>query len=204
MALFEVRGPSEIDTALADRGRTAALGFFGRFSDKSMKMEPHFREFARRHPVVAALAIDGKEVPGINRRFGVSGVPPVVFVRGDKVLKKVEGVQPEDMYERAWQGQGAASTGSRSEEARPRHRVTVYSTPTCGWCTRLKSYLRKRGVSFRDVDVSRDMRAAQALVARSGQTGVPQTDIDGTLVVGFDKARIDRLLGLPSEAVGQA
>ena len=51
---------------------------------------------------------------------------------------------------------------------------------------------------FREVDISRDERAAQELVRRSGQMGVPQTDIDGRIVVGFDKARLDELLGIES------
>lgn len=76
------------------------------------------------------------------------------------------------------------------------HRVVVFSTPTCPWCTRAKSYLRERRIAFRDVDVSRDAAAARDLVRRTGQTGVPVIDIDGTLVLGFDKPKVDRLLGL--------
>ena len=77
-----------------------------------------------------------------------------------------------------------------------RHRVIVFSTPTCPWCTRAKSYLRGRGVPFRDVDVSRDPAAARDLVARTGQMGVPVIEIDGRPIVGFDQARIEAALGL--------
>ena len=76
------------------------------------------------------------------------------------------------------------------------HRVTVFSTPTCPWCTRAKSYLRSRSVPFRDVDVSRDPAAARDLVRRTGQMGVPVVEIDGRPIVGFDQARIDAALGL--------
>lgn len=76
------------------------------------------------------------------------------------------------------------------------HRVLVFTTPTCGWCVRVKSYLRERKVPFREVDVSRDERAARDLVRRTGQMGVPVVEIDGRPVVGFDKPQIDRLLGL--------
>jgi len=79
--------------------------------------------------------------------------------------------------------------------ARP-HRVIVFSTPTCPWCTRAKTYLRGRGVPFRDVDVSRDAAAARDLVRRTGQMGVPVIEIDGRPIVGFDQARIDAMLGL--------
>jgi len=74
--------------------------------------------------------------------------------------------------------------------------VTVYSTPTCPWCHAVKRYLRQRGVPFRDVDVSRDRREAERMVHKSGQTGVPVVEINGQIIVGFDRARIDRALGL--------
>lgn len=74
--------------------------------------------------------------------------------------------------------------------------VTVYSTPTCPWCHAVKRYLRQRGVPFRDVDVSRNRREAERMVHKSGQTGVPVVEINGQIIVGFDRARIDRALGL--------
>jgi len=76
------------------------------------------------------------------------------------------------------------------------HRVIVYSSPTCVWCMRAKTYLRTRGVPFRDVDVSRDPAAARNLVRRTGQMGVPVIEVDGRPIVGFDQARIDGALGL--------
>lgn len=82
-----------------------------------------------------------------------------------------------------------------SASGRP-HRVIVFSTPTCPWCNRAKSYLRSRGVPYRDVDVSRDPAAARDLVRRTGQMGVPVVEIDGRPIVGFDQARIDAALGI--------
>lgn len=76
------------------------------------------------------------------------------------------------------------------------HRVLVFTTPTCPWCTRAKAYLRERRVPFREVDVSRDAAAARDLARRSGQMGVPVIEIDGRPVVGFNRPQIDRLLGL--------
>jgi len=76
------------------------------------------------------------------------------------------------------------------------HEVTVYTTPTCSWCGALKDYLRTHNVPFDEVDVSADVARARELVEKSGQYGVPVTDIDGEMVVGFDRARIDALLGL--------
>ena len=76
------------------------------------------------------------------------------------------------------------------------HAVTVYSTPTCSWCHAVKDHLTSHHISFSEVDVSIDVEKAREMVARSGQYGVPVVDIDGEIVVGFDRARINALLGL--------
>ena len=88
-----------------------------------------------------------------------------------------------------------APSARAAQQARA-HRVLVFTTPTCPWCTRAKAYLRERHVPFREVDVARDAAAARDLVRRTGQTGVPVVEIDGKPIVGFDKSQIDRLLGL--------
>lgn len=76
------------------------------------------------------------------------------------------------------------------------HTVTIYSTPTCSWCQIVKEHLQNNGISFEDVDVSADMNRAREMVEKSGQSGVPVIDIDGELIIGFDRARIDTLLGI--------
>ena len=75
-------------------------------------------------------------------------------------------------------------------------RVIMFSTPTCSYCRKAKQYFRKNGIRFKDVDVSRDQAAARDMLRRSGQQGVPQIDIGGKMIIGFDKPKIDRLLGL--------
>ncbi len=72
--------------------------------------------------------------------------------------------------------------------------VTVYSTPTCPYCVRLKQFLKEKNVLFKDVDVSADTVKAQEMITRSGQMGVPVLDIDGEIIIGFDKARIEEKL----------
>ena len=73
--------------------------------------------------------------------------------------------------------------------------VTVYSTPSCSYCIRLKSYLNQKGINFTNIDVSSDAQSLEKMVSLSGQMGVPVIDIDGDVVVGFDKEKIDKLLG---------
>lgn len=81
-------------------------------------------------------------------------------------------------------------------ESKPQPRVIVFSTPTCTYCNMAKKYFREKGVKFKDVDVSRDEAAARDMVRRSGQQGVPVIDIGGKIVVGFDRPKIDKYLGL--------
>ena len=72
--------------------------------------------------------------------------------------------------------------------------VKVYSTPTCPYCTMAKKYLDSKNVAYENVDVSEDRNAAAEMVNKSGQRGVPVLEIDGNIVIGFDKDKIDGLI----------
>ncbi len=74
--------------------------------------------------------------------------------------------------------------------------VKIYSTPTCPYCKMAKEYLNSKGISYQDIDVSSNQEAVQEMVRVSGQMGVPVIVIDGQPIVGFDRSRIDSLLGL--------
>jgi glutaredoxin-like YruB-family protein len=97
---------------------------------------------------------------------------------------------------------GMTSAGVAEAERVRRPRVLVFTTQTCPWCVRAKQYLREQQVPFREVDVSRNASAARDLVRKTGQTGVPVVEIDGQPIVGFDRAKIDRLLGLDKKKGG--
>ncbi len=72
--------------------------------------------------------------------------------------------------------------------------VIVYSTPTCPYCVRAKEYLTRKGVAYKDVNVAVDRIAAQEMVRKSGQMGVPVIVVDDRVVIGFDQGELDRLL----------
>jgi len=74
--------------------------------------------------------------------------------------------------------------------------IKIYTTPSCPYCWAAKEYLRERGFDFVEIDVSQDERAAMEMIEKSGQMGVPVIEIDGEIVIGFDKEKIDKLLGL--------
>ena len=73
-------------------------------------------------------------------------------------------------------------------------KVIVYSTPWCHFCHQAKEYFTSKNVEFTDIDVSQDPLRADEMVKKSGQMGVPVIEIDGKLIVGFDKAKIDEML----------
>jgi len=72
--------------------------------------------------------------------------------------------------------------------------VKVYSTITCPYCVTLKEFLKEHNIEFEDIDVSQDEKARDEMVEKSGQMGVPVVDINGEIVVGFDKEKINQLL----------
>lgn len=72
--------------------------------------------------------------------------------------------------------------------------VKVYSTNTCPWCVKAKNYLKSVGVAFEEFNVQEDMNARDEMINKSKQMGVPVLDIDGTVIVGFDKNAIDKAL----------
>mgnify|MGYP001593922664 CR=1 FL=1 len=74
--------------------------------------------------------------------------------------------------------------------------ITIYSTPTCVYCNALKKYLTSKSLEYTEVDVSKDEKELEKMVAISGQMGVPVIDIDGNVVIGFDKQRVDEILHL--------
>ena len=74
--------------------------------------------------------------------------------------------------------------------------VKIYSTSTCPWCIRVKQFLRDNNIAFEDLDVGLDREKADEMVKVSGQMGVPVLDIEGEIIVGFDKDRIKQSLGI--------
>ena len=74
--------------------------------------------------------------------------------------------------------------------------VKVYSTSTCPWCLRVKQFLKDSNIAFEDIDVSSNLVAAEEMIQKSGQMGVPVIEIEKEIIVGFDKERIKGTLGL--------
>ncbi|MDD2913220.1 MAG: glutaredoxin family protein [Candidatus Pacebacteria bacterium] len=75
-------------------------------------------------------------------------------------------------------------------------KILVYTTPVCPYCVTVKNFLKDNNIEFEEIDVSADEKAAEEMISKSGQMGVPVLDIGGEIVIGFDKEKISQLLGL--------
>jgi len=133
------------------------------------------------------------EVRDIHPEYGVESVPTMLVFKGDALVNLVKGCMDEDFYRSLFEGK-AMPRLSAEGESKKRKKVIVYTTPTCSWCTRIKEHLNRHQIEYREVDVASNSAAAEEMRRKSGQMGVPQTEIDGQMIVGFDRPKIDRLL----------
>jgi len=72
--------------------------------------------------------------------------------------------------------------------------ISAYTLPTCPYCMKLKQYFAEKGIKFRNIDVSNDNAAIQEMIKKSGQSGVPVIEINGKLIIGFDKEALEDAL----------
>jgi len=84
----------------------------------------------------------------------------------------------------------------KKQGKRKQPRVIVFTTPTCSFCRAVKQYFREKGIRFKEVDLTRDPAAARDVVRRTKQQGVPVIYIGNKYVVGFDRPKINKLLGI--------
>lgn len=72
--------------------------------------------------------------------------------------------------------------------------IKVYSTESCPWCVKAKQYLKSKNIEYIEVNVGEDMEGREEMIKLSGQMGVPVINIDGKIIVGFDKMAIDEAI----------
>jgi len=137
---------------------------------------------------------DVNEVRDVHPEFNITSVPTLLHFEKGKLKNTVKGCHQPEQFNAIFEKAAFIVTGNGDEK--PQKNVTVYTTPTCTWCNTIKRHLQENRVHFREVDVSTNQKVAEEMVRKSGQQGVPQTDINGEIIVGFDKPRINRLLGI--------
>ena len=88
------------------------------------------------------------------------------------------------------------STKVSAKKSSGKRRVTIYSTQTCPWCKKTKEFLKANKISFTNKDVGTNQKYAKEMIEKSGQQGVPVTDINGKIIVGFKEGELKRALGI--------
>jgi glutaredoxin-like YruB-family protein len=141
---------------------------------------------------ISLFSADVATVRDIHPVYGIETVPALLIFTGGRLSNVIKGCQGVSYYKALAENTLFRINNGSGQKALKR--VTVYSTPACSWCNTLKTWLSKNSIAYTDIDVSRDQAAAEALVRRSGQQGVPQTDINGQIVVGFNQTELRRLL----------
>lgn len=83
------------------------------------------------------------------------------------------------------------------EEKKPNaSKVKIYTTGTCPWCVKTKEFFKANNIKYEEVNVGADEKARNEMFDKSGQFGVPVTDVNGTVIVGFDKEALKKAIGL--------
>ncbi len=74
--------------------------------------------------------------------------------------------------------------------------VRVYTTVACPYCYTLKEFLKEHNIEFEDIDITKDEKVKDDIIKRSGAIGAPIIEVDGEIIVGFDRGKIVKLLGI--------
>lgn len=193
MRLQEVKSHQEFQEQLKGKDRTFLL-LFKSGSDQSDCAYQNLKALEEQAGNVDVYYADVNQVRDIHPHYSITSAPSLLVFEEGAFTKAIKGCQGQEYYKGLLENAVfVAKSGGKKQKS-----VIVYSTPTCPHCNNLKTYLRKKQIPFRDVDVSKNQAEAQAMASRSGQQGVPQANIDGQIVVGFNKKRINELLDIRS------
>lgn len=154
----------------------------------------NFSKIERNENGQILCSVNVNEVRDIHSEYKITSVPSLLYFENDALKNVVKGCHKPEQFNSILDKSVFVSAGANNEK--PRKNVVVYTTPTCSWCTTIKRHLRENGIQYREVNVAADQKAAEEMVRKSGQQGVPQTEINGQIIVGFDKTRINLLLGI--------
>ena len=78
-------------------------------------------------------------------------------------------------------------------------KVRLFTSPSCPFCYSLKDFLKEKGIEFEEIDVSKDEKAKEEMIKKSGKMEVPVVEIDEQIIQGFDKEKIVKLLNIKAQ-----
>ena len=194
MELIDVYSHSQMQKMLQEKDKGFVM-LYKKGSESSNCAVSHLESQTDIPDDIILLKADVSQVRDIHPQYNITSVPTLLQFENGELKNVVKGCMTEEYYKSLIKG--IYNKISRGEdEQKSQKRVIVYSTPSCPWCTRLKNYLKEKNIKFEDVDVAANRSRAEEMQRKSGQMGVPQTDIGGQIIVGFDKPKINRLLGI--------
>lgn len=191
MAVETVNSHKELVDKLNKDSRSYVL-LYKEGSDQSECALKNVEAVAKENKDTKIFLANVKQVRDIHSNYNISTVPALIEFDKGVYKNTFKGCHQKDFYQTLLDH----IIYEAKLVERPQKRVTVYTTPSCPWCTTVKNYLKKNGIRYSEVDVARDQNAAQDMVGKSGQQGVPQTEVDGSMVIGFDQTKLNRLLDI--------
>jgi len=190
--MVEVKSKKEFDEVVSAEKGLILFVFYTETSQKSKEAMKKLQEFEETNKSIPIYLINAAQVRDIHPVYGINTVPSVLVFKDGEKINIIYGIQSKEYYEDLL----LEATSVSSDSGKKVNRIIVYTSDGCPWCSRAKAYLREMKMPFREVNVARKQSDAEKLVKKTGQMGTPQININGTFVVGFDKPRIDRLLGI--------
>jgi glutaredoxin-like YruB-family protein len=189
----EIFSHDELIAKVKDKERVFLL-LYKKGSEQSECSLKNLHAVEEDHGKVDIFMADVTNVKDIHEKYSITSVTTILEFAKGEFVNVLKGCHEPGFYKSFFEN--AIYAAKVANNNKPQKRVTVYTTPTCSWCTTIKTHLKKHGIRYTELDVSRDQNAAAEMQRKSGQMGVPQTYINGEMVVGFDKAKINRLLGI--------
>lgn len=193
MNITNISSYNELESKLNNKIKTYLL-LYKEGSEQSMCALTNLTRASNTEGNIQLLKANVTNVRDIHTEYKISTVPSLLEFDSNKYVNIIKGCHDSDYYTMHFNNNIYSAKADSSTKTV--QRVIVYSTPTCPHCTILKNYLKQHKINFRDIDISKDQRMAQELVRKSGQQGVPQTEINGKIIVGFDKLKIDKTLNI--------
>ena len=190
MKVLEIKSYNDLQDKLKNKKHAYVL-IYKKGSELSECAMKNIQEGSGENSDFELYTVDVTEVRDVHGQYSITSAPTLLSFEKGEFKNTFKGCNDKVYYKSIFEKLVFYASANKDK---PQKRVTVYSTPTCSWCNVLKTHLRKNGIRFTDIDVSRDPKAAEDLVRKTGQQGVPQTDINGQVIVGFDKNKINRLL----------
>jgi len=189
MAIESINSHDELKKKI-QRGKRSYVLLYKEGSEQSECAKKNVEAVAEKNKEANILMANVKDVRDIHSNYNITTVPALLEFEVGEFRNTFKGCHNEDFYQTLLDH---IIFEAKAAE-RPQKNVTVYTTPTCPWCTTVKNYLKKNGIRYTELNVASDQSAAQRMASKSGQQGVPQTEIDGQMVIGFDQTKLNQLL----------